>query len=143
MSTDRLIRAAYAYLYIGDFGQAKAAFERAAAANPEDPEPLFLASITAHRSGLYEEAERLIGLALEHDPSSQMYQTQLALVRSSAWLAAARNAYIVGRVQDARLYCQNAILVDSLNEEAHQMMIEIRQRCDVKVDVSNNEIKEN
>lgn len=135
MSTDRLIHAAYAYLYIGDFQQAKAAFERAANEHPERPEPLFLASITALRSGMYDEAERLIRQALCLSPLSTTYQTQLALVQASAWNASARAAYIDGHVEEALLCCQNALDADPQNDEALQLIADIARRYPLNVNV--------
>lgn len=127
MSADKFIRAAYAYLYIGDFEEAKAAFARAIEEEPTNPEPYFCASITAHRSGEYEEAERFVLEALRLDPSALLYQTHLKTVRASRWLDAGVNAYIKGNVSDAIACCKKALDIDPLHEAAQAQLDEIRR----------------
>lgn len=135
MSADRLIQAAYAYLYIGDFEEAKAAFARAVEEDPADPKPYFCASITAHRSGDYDEAERFVLEALRLEPDAVLYNTHLTTVRASRWLDAGVKAYLKGDVANAILYCETALHIDPLHEAAHAQLDEIMKDQSIHPDL--------
>ncbi|GMA60886.1 tetratricopeptide repeat protein [Alicyclobacillus fastidiosus] len=112
MSAARLIQAAYAYLYIGDFAQAKAAFERAIQEEPDNAEAYFCASITAHRSGHYEEARVYIERAMSLSPDVPLYEAHYHTICSSRLVEQARFAYIEGQVDAALQLLERAMVQD-------------------------------
>ncbi|MFB5189362.1 tetratricopeptide repeat protein [Alicyclobacillus fastidiosus] len=125
MSAARLIQAAYAYLYIGDFAEAKAAFERAIQEEPDNAEAYFCASITAHRSGHNEEAEAYIERAMSLSPDVALYSAQYHTIRASRFVEQARLAYIEGQVDAALRLLEQAVAEDPLNDEAQAMKTEL------------------
>lgn len=127
MEGQRFIHAAYAYLFIGDYEQAKAAFERAVEADPDNPEPYFYASITAHRSGCYEEARRLAQTAVRLNPVDPLYQAHLRTICASECVAQGKLAYIQGDTRTALQCYQRALQTDPLHQEAQQQLDELVQ----------------
>lgn len=80
MTGDNYLRAAYSYLYIGDYDKASDSFSRAMAENPQNPAYYFYASVTALRSGDANHAKQWAERALDLAPSDAFYQEHLWMV---------------------------------------------------------------
>lgn len=127
MSGERFIHSAYAYLYIGSFERAELAFSRAIEMEPDNPEPYFLASITAHRNQSYEEALQLAQKATELAPEETLYRAHLNTVQASLLVEQAKSAYIQGDTACALRMYQSAIESDPLHDEARSQLSELCQ----------------
>ncbi|WAH35139.1 tetratricopeptide repeat protein [Alicyclobacillus dauci] len=125
MAIERFMNSAYAYLYIGDYDEAKAAFERAIAEDPDNPEPYFHASITAHRSGFYDEARRLAERAVSLCPEYPIYRSHLGRIMASKWFEAGKRAHIAGDIRGALSLYGKALDADPLHLEAFTYVREI------------------
>lgn len=139
MKSERLIQAAYAYLYIGAFEEAMAAFVRAMEADPERPEPYFHASITAHRNARFEEAMEWAKTALELASDEPLYQAHYDSVRASIEVEQGKAAYIRGDSAEALRRLKAAIALDPLHEAANQTLREL-ERIDAHVDDVQDQI---
>ncbi|WDL97221.1 tetratricopeptide repeat protein [Alicyclobacillus sp. ALC3] len=84
MSGENYLRAAYGYLYLGDFKEAMEAFSRAVAAEPDNPSYYFFGSVTAMRNQNWETALRWAREAVRLVPDDALYQEHIRLVESCA-----------------------------------------------------------
>lgn len=82
MSGDNFLRAAYGYLYLGDFQKATEAFGRAIEADPDNPSYYYLGSVTAMRNGDWDTAVRWARRATELAPRDPMYNEHARLVEA-------------------------------------------------------------
>jgi len=118
MSGEGYMKAAYAYLYIRDFERAAASFARAIACDPNNPSYYFRASVTAHRSGLYQMAHEFAKQAAELDPDNPMYVGHLDIVEAALSVAKGQAAYIEGDKSLAKAAFEAALERDPLNVDA-------------------------
>ncbi|GEO27115.1 hypothetical protein AAC03nite_29000 [Alicyclobacillus acidoterrestris] len=125
MAAKRLIQAAYAYLYIGDFAEAKAAFERAIQAEPNNPHVYFCASVTAHRSGDYARAKECIQKAMQLSPGIPLYESYYDAICASSAVEEAKWRYVEGYISEAISLLKEATRQDPLNEDAQNMLAEL------------------
>lgn len=118
MTSERFVQAAYAYLFIGDYHEVKAAFQRAIAAEPNNSQLYFHASITAHRNGDLQEAHTLATKAVSLCPENDLYRSNVAAIYASVCVEHGKSAYFAGRTVEAFQYFRLAQAADPLNEEA-------------------------
>ena len=118
MTGQNYLRAAYAYLYIGDYQSAAAAFQRAVDAEPDNPDFWFAGSITLLRNGRLRDAMAWARAAVRLDPADVLYHSHLLQVQS-AWLTE-RAMQAVERRQStcAVAMLQEAVRRDPCNAEA-------------------------
>lgn len=80
MSGENYLRAAYGYLYLGDFEEAMGAFSRAIEAEPDNASYYFFGSVTAMRNEDWQTALRWAQEAVRLAPEEELYQEHVRLV---------------------------------------------------------------
>lgn len=125
MSGENYLRAAYSYLYIGEFDRASEAFRRAMAEDPENPTYYFYGSVTALRNGQTELALTWAREAVRLAPADALYRAHCCMVESAQCTEQGAKALADGALDAARSALQDAILFDPLNDEAFALLQQI------------------
>jgi|GEM_PF-5037621 len=82
MRGEDFLRAAFSYLFIGDYQQAQAAFAKAIAANPDSAAFAFHGSVTAWRNGDKEQALAWALQAITLEPENRLYLQHYQMIRN-------------------------------------------------------------
>ncbi|MDQ0188565.1 tetratricopeptide repeat protein [Alicyclobacillus cycloheptanicus] len=122
MSGENYLRAAYSYLYIGEFGKASEAFQRAIEEDPQNAAYYFHGSVTALRNGQTERALCWAKQAAQLKPDDALYGAHLAMVESVLYTKQGTHALETGALEEARQALQEAVATNPLNEEAHALL---------------------
>jgi len=122
MAGEGFFRAAFSYLYIGEYERAMEAFEKAIKADPLQSSYYFHASVTALRNEFLDEARTWAEAAASLEPQSPLYAQHVDTVIAQQWVQQARIAHSGGDTERAKSLLKQAVERDPLNESATDLL---------------------